>query len=117
MEVFDDVLAELHLLSKPSHIEGMKRFGINANNAVGVTIPQLRVIAKKHNKNHPMALLLWQTSIHEARILATMIDDANQVTELQMETWAADFDSWDICGQCCGNLFDKTPFAFQMAIA
>lgn len=117
MEAIDDVLAELHLLSKPSRIEGMKRFGIQTDYVIGVSIPHLRAIAKKHKKNHPMALLLWQTSIHEARILATMIDDANQVTELQMEMWAADFNSWDICDQCCGNLFDKTPFAFDKAIA
>lgn len=117
MEVIDEVLAELHLLGKASHIEGMKKFGIKPTNALGIAIPQLRAVAKNHKKDHQLALLLWQTAIHEARILATFVEDASQVTELQMETWVADFNSWDICGQCCGNVFDKTPFAFEKAIA
>jgi len=59
---------------------------------------------------------LWASGLHEARILASMIDDPRLVSEHQMETWVKDFDSWDICDQVCGNLFDKTPSAFQKAV-
>ena len=63
------------------------------------------------------ALELWDTGIHEARILATMIDDAALVTPEQMDAWVADFYAWDICDQACGNLLDRTPFAIEKAIA
>src|SRR5207302_10862395 len=83
--------------------------------ALGISIPVLRSMAKRVGKDHDLALRLWRTGIHEARLLATMIDDLGAVTEEQMEAWAADFDSWDVVDQCCGNLFDRTAFAWTKA--
>lgn len=94
----------------------MARFGINPDRALGVRIPDLRWLAKQVGTDHSLALGLWKTGIHEARILASMIDDPGAVTERQMESWAGDFDSWDLCDQCCGNLFDRTPFAYGKAV-
>lgn len=94
----------------------MARFGINPDRALGVRIPDLRRLAKQVGTDHSLALGLWKTGIHEARILASMIDDPASVTERQMESWAGDFDSWDLCDQCCGNLFDRTPFAYGKAV-
>lgn len=94
----------------------MVGFGINPDRALGVRIPDLRRLAKQVGTDHSLALGLWKTGIHEARILASMIDDPAAVTERQMESWAGDFDSWDLCDQCCGNLFDRTPFAYGKAV-
>jgi len=95
----------------------MARFGIVTGKAFGVPLPVLRLHAKSYKKDHALALELWKSGFHEARIMATMIDDYKQMTELQMEQWAGDFYSWDICDQCCSNLFDKTGFAITKAIA
>ena len=94
----------------------MARFGINPKNTYGVSIPELRKIAKKVGKNHELPEELWASEIHEARILAGMIDYPEMVSEEQMEKWVRDFDSWDVCDQCCSNLFDKTKFAHKKAI-
>jgi 3-methyladenine DNA glycosylase AlkD len=72
-------------------------------------------LAKKIGKNHVIARDLWRSGVHEARILACLIDDPRLVTQRQMEKWVADFDSWDVCDQCCSNLFDKTPHAYGKA--
>src|SRR5256886_16565101 len=72
-------------------------------------------VSKSVETNHELAQKLWKTGIHEARILASMIDDPTKVSEAQMEEWAADFDSWDVVDGCCGNLFDKTKFANRKA--
>lgn len=93
----------------------MARFGINPNNTLGVNIPTLRRLAKEIGTNHTLAGQLWKTGIHEARILAGLIDDPKAVTARQMDRWVRDFDSWDVCDQACMNLFDKTPYAFQKA--
>jgi 3-methyladenine DNA glycosylase AlkD len=93
----------------------MTRFGIETSRAFGVSVPQLRDLAKKAGRSHELAQQLWRTGIHEARILAGMIDDPVNVTEDQMEDWAKDFDSWDVVDGCCGNLFDKTEFAVRKA--
>ena len=94
----------------------MKRFGINIKYALGVRVPVLRALAKKIGKDHKLALGLWKSGIHEARILAGMIDDPLKVTEKQMEQWVKGFNSWDVCDQCCGNLFDKLPVAWEKAV-
>jgi 3-methyladenine DNA glycosylase AlkD len=112
----DEVIARLRSISNPDSLEGMGRFGINTANAYGVSIPSLRSLAKEIGKDHALAQQLWSSRIHEARILATMIDDPLKVSERQMEEWARDFDSWDVCDQCCSNLLDKTEFAHRKAV-
>ena len=92
---------------------GMARYGINVENAFGVSVYELRRMAKRLGADHDLALALWATGNHEARILACMVDDPAVVTATQMEAWAADFDSWDVCDQVTSNLFDKTPFAYD----
>jgi 3-methyladenine DNA glycosylase AlkD len=105
----------LKSLSSPEAVVGMSKFGINPENTYGISIPKLREIAKDIGKNHQLALELWKSDIHEARILASFIDEPEKVTENQLEKWVRDFDSWDVCDQVC-NLFEKTPYAYQKAI-
>ena len=116
---YSKIIKKLESLSNPKNIEGMARFGINSKNTLGISIPILRIIAKDIKKEstetHDLALKLWDSKIHEARILAGFIDEFDKVTEKQMDKWASQFDSWDVCDQICANLFDKTPFAYEKA--
>lgn len=112
----DQILTRLQSLANPDNVAGMRRYGINPHNTYGIPIPALRQIARETGKDHSLAKQLWESGIHEARILASMLDDPHKVTEQQMESWAKDFDSWDVCDQVCSNLFDRTPFAYPKAI-
>ena len=113
---YNDILKKLKELSNPKAVEGMARFGINPENTYGVSIPNLRKITKEVGKDHTLAQKLWASGIHEARILASMIDEPTAVSEEQMERWVKGFDSWDVCDQCCMNLFEKTEFAYQKCV-
>jgi 3-methyladenine DNA glycosylase AlkD len=113
---YEDILRKLRALSNPKAVEVMARFGINPEKTFGVSIPNLRRMAKEIGKNHFLAQQLWFSGIHEARILASMIDDPNQVTGKQMDSWIKDFNSWDVCDQCCMNLFSKISMAWEKAI-
>ena len=93
----------------------MARFGIQSSNSFGVSVPKLRTLAREVGRDHPLALKLWETGLHDARLLATMMVDPRQVTVDQMDKWVRDFDSWDVVDGSCGNLFDKTPFAVAKA--
>lgn len=93
----------------------MARCGINPENTLGVSIPVLRKIAGETGHSHTLASELWATGLHEAGLLASMIDDPRQVSRMQAEQWASDFDSWDLCDQCCNNLLRRTSFAFELA--
>lgn len=95
----------------------MARFGIDTRNALGVTVTELRGLARRIGRDHDLAAALWDSEIHEARILASMVDDPSLVTEAQMERWVSDLGSWDLCDQLCGNLFDRTAFVFDKALA
>ena len=107
-----EVLIELKSLSTPDHFAKLARFGINDSKAFGVKVPLLRLLAKRTGKNHELALELWDTDIHEARLLASMIENPSAIDEIQFDAWVNDFDSWDICDGCC-SLLGKTAFSFQ----
>jgi 3-methyladenine DNA glycosylase AlkD len=109
----DEVVARLRSLAQPGNLEGMARFGIPTEHALGISLPTLRNLAKEIGKDHTLAGELWGSGIHEARMLATMVDDPKQVSDGQMEAWVRDFASWDLCDQCCSNLFDRTPHAYR----
>lgn len=108
-----DVLHMLQSHAHPDNVEGMARFGMTPDARMGVSVPDMRRIAKTVGRDHALALALWETGIPEARILASMVDDPAQLTDSQMEAWVADFNSWDVCDQVCMNLFDKSPLAWQ----
>ena len=113
---YENIMRRLKDLGNPGALEGMARFGINTTAAYGVTVTELRKMAKRIGQNRNLALWLWTSGVHEARILASMIDDPDRVTERQMDAWVRDFDSWDVCDQVCSNLFDKTEFAYKKAL-
>ncbi|MFB0561957.1 MAG: DNA alkylation repair protein [Candidatus Lokiarchaeia archaeon] len=113
---YDDILRKLENLANLEAVEGMARYGITPERAYGVSIPDLRKIAKEVGKSHTLAQKLWTLNIRETRILACMIEEPKTVTEEQMEVWVKEFDYWEICDQCIMNLFDKTRFAYQKAV-
>ncbi|KYK32247.1 MAG: DNA alkylation repair protein [Thermoplasmatales archaeon SG8-52-3] len=108
-----EVINLLKSMSKPKNVEGMARYGINPKNNLGISIYKLRPLAKKIGKNHELSLQLWNSGIHDARLLAVFVEDPVEVTQEQMDNWVKDFDSWDICDQACTSLFDLTPHAWK----
>jgi 3-methyladenine DNA glycosylase AlkD len=111
-----DVVRALELLGDRSRLEGMARFGIDTSRAVGVTVTELRRFARDLGRDHELAAALWASGVHEARLLASLVDEPAMVSVAQMEAWVADLDSWDVCDGVCGNLFDRTPFALDKAV-
>lgn len=105
------ILRGLKAMKNRRNILGMARFGIRGREVLGIPIPVLRNKARDIGVDHPLALRLWDSGIHEARMLAAFIDEPSRVTPAQMERWVREFDSWDLCDQVCGNLFDRTPYA------
>lgn len=116
IQTFKQVMAKLQAQADPAVVEGLARFGSRPAQILGIKIPVLRRLAHELGRDHVLALELWDSGIHEARILASMIDVPALVTLQQMEVWVSAFDSWDVCDQVCGNLFVNTPYAYQVAL-
>ena len=113
MASVEEVLEKLKARARPDQLEGMARFAIVGKGRLGVSVPEIRRLAKEIGKDHELALELWKTGIPDARILAGMVGEPDKLTEEQMEDWVRAFDSWDVCDQVCMNLFEKTPLAVK----
>jgi 3-methyladenine DNA glycosylase AlkD len=109
---YEDIIARLKAEANPDNVAGMARFGISSTNTLGISIYTLRKWAKEIGKDHELALKLWDSAFHEARILASFIEEPEKVTEAQLERWVKDFDSWDICDQV-SELIAQTPYVMK----
>lgn len=93
------------------------KYGIHVDKAFGVSMANMKILAKKLGTHHELAIALWDTGWYEARVLASMIDDPAQITSMQMDNWCKDFDNWGICDTVCFNLFDRTPHAWMKVVS
>ena len=101
------VMAQLRAEADPARLPGMARVGIDVSRALGVSVPDIRAVAKRCGTDHELARALWHTRIHEARILATLVADPDATSDEDMESWAADLSSWDVC-DFAADLFGRT---------
>jgi 3-methyladenine DNA glycosylase AlkD len=108
-----DVLDKLQSKAQPEQLEGMAKYGMTVEQRLGVSVPDMRKLAKEIGRDHKLALDLWGTGIAEARIMAGMIGEPDKLTEEQMEDWVKGINSWDVCDQVCMNLFEKNQLAWK----
>jgi 3-methyladenine DNA glycosylase AlkD len=113
MSSVNDVLDRLWSKARPEQLQGMAKYGMTVQRRLGVSVPDMRELAKEVGKDHRLALDLWRTGIAEARIMAAMVGDPAKLTEEQMEDWVKDIDTWDVCDQVCMNLFEKSPLVWK----
>jgi 3-methyladenine DNA glycosylase AlkD len=112
---YEEVIKRLKSQSNPKAVEGMARYGINPKNNLGISVTNLRKLAREIGCDHELALQLWASEIRDARFIAATIDDPNEVTEEQLESMVLDLNSWDLCDHCCSDIFLKSNFAYKKA--
>jgi len=111
----DEVLAWLKRRGRQSNVQGMARYGIVARKAFGVSMGTMQTLQRRIGTDHDLAVQLWQSGWHEARLLAAMVGDPDWVTRREMNSWVADFESWADCDTVCFKLWDRTPYAWEKA--
>ncbi|MGB7283107.1 MAG: DNA alkylation repair protein [Candidatus Acidiferrum sp.] len=99
------VLRELKFLANPKVRAKMAYFGVRVPKAHGIPTPALHKFARQIGKDQRLAEQLWSSGVHEARILAALIGEAEKVTAAKMEHWMRDFDSWDVVDTVCCYLY------------
>jgi 3-methyladenine DNA glycosylase AlkD len=92
--------------------DGMARYAIPSDHALGVAMRDIKALGKTLGCNHELAAALWETGVYEARILASFVGDPARLTAAQMDRWCRDFDKWALCDALSFNLFDRTPHAW-----
>ncbi len=108
----ESALTWLRRHSSKRNRDGMARYAIPSEHALGVSVKDIRTLGKSLGRNHVLAATLWRSGIYEARMLSAFIDEPARVTSAQMERWCADFDNWAICDTLCFHLFDRTAHAW-----
>jgi 3-methyladenine DNA glycosylase AlkD len=111
-----DVLDKLQSKAQPEQLKGMAKYGMTVKQRLGVSVPDMRKLAKEIGRDHKLALDLWRTGIAEARIVAAMVGDPAKLTEEQMEDWVKGINSWDVCDQVCMNLFERNQLAWKKIV-
>jgi len=111
-ELVRSALAWLKRHSTRATLDGMARYAIPSDHALGVAMRDIKALGKSLGRNHALALALWPTGVYEARMLASFVGDPAQLTPAQMDQWCADFDNWALCDALSFNLFDRSPHAW-----
>ena len=107
-----DVVAWLKKSGSKKARDGMARYGLPSDHAVGISVGALKTKAKALGRDHDLAIALWKTGIYEARLLAAFVGDPARVTPAEMDRWCKDFDNWGVVDTVCFSLWDRTPHAF-----
>jgi 3-methyladenine DNA glycosylase AlkD len=100
----EEVVAALRAVADPTRLAGMSRVGIETSHALGVSVPDIRRIAKRVGIDQALATSLWGTELHEARAVAALVADPAVMTAREMAAWAADLDSWDLTDMLADTL-------------
>ena len=108
-----DALAWLERHASKATRNGMARYAIPSDHALGAGMRDIQALAKTLGHNHALASALWNTGVYEARMLTAYVADPVLVTPAQMDGWAREFDNWATCDTLCFVLFDRTPHAWR----
>lgn len=106
------ILTQLRSRSTKATLDGMARYAIPSDHALGVAMRDIKALGKALGTNHALAVALWSTGVYEARMLASFVGDPGQLTSAQMDRWCRDFDNWAFCDAMSFNLFDRSPHAW-----
>ena len=111
----EEILAKLKTMADPKQLAQEQRLGIETKDGLGISIWDLRKLAKEMGKDQELAEKLWGSGIREARLLAGYIADPQKISESTIEKWVADFNSWDLVDQV-SDAFLFSPYAYQKAM-
>ena len=114
IETAEAAIAHLTSLAEPDAREGMARFGINTDRALGLPMPVLRSTARLIGRDQVVAEGLWRSGLHEARILAALVAEPKVCDIALLDRWVEDLDSWDVTDQFCLNLVRRTADPYAM---
>lgn len=110
---FEEIIKFFNENHDENNLKTMKRLKAGSSKTYGIKMPVLRKLAKDIGTDHKLSIKLWNHGYHDSRILATLIEDPNEVTENQLDLWVHDFDNWDIVDQAYINILYYMPSAID----
>jgi len=111
MATLNEVMAELEAGGSAQTRKTYSRHGITEP-MFGVSYALLGKLQKKIKRDHALALQLWATGNHDARVLAIMIADPQAATSDQLDQWIADSNNYGLTDAIAGYAA-QTPLALE----
>jgi hypothetical protein len=93
----------------------MQEKGVNYQLNWGVSLVDLRQMAKEYGKDYELAIELWKENIRECKILATMIMPAERMLPEIVDIWVEQTQEVEIAEQAAFNLYQHLDFAPEIA--
>ena len=93
----------------------MREKGLNYHLNWGVSLVDLRQMAKEYGKDYELAIELWKENIRECKILATMIMPAERMLPEIVDIWVEQTQEVEIAEQAAFNLYQHLDFAPEIA--
>lgn len=107
-----EALQLIRAQARPEALQALARFAIGGEGRLGLSVPQMRDVARQLGRDHELALALWDTAIPDAQIVAGLIAEPAKLTLAQMDRWTQGMAAWDVCDQACNNALRKSPLAW-----
>jgi 3-methyladenine DNA glycosylase AlkD len=105
----DRILSHIRAVGANAHRQSLARLGVPVAQVCGVPTPHIRRLARELGVNQALADSLWQSCIHEARLLAVLIASPSAMPIAAIENWMSEIQSWDLCDHLCNNLLRHMP--------
>lgn len=115
-KTFRELLTRIRLMKNGETVDLMKKMGLNYRINWGASIISLRDLSRQYEKNHLLALKLWNKQWRETMIMATLLDDPALLSEEQMDYWTKSIETNELAEQAVMNLFVNSKFAFVKAL-
>lgn len=106
---YTEVMVELENCGTAQNRKVYCRHGVSAE-MFGVSYAHLGKLRKKIEVDQDLALELWSSGNHDARILATMVADAERMDDETLEQWVKDLDNY-VLTDAFSALAARTPLA------
>lgn len=115
METLSDILAELRRRGSEQTCKTYARHGIKLP-MFGVSVADLKVIAKRLNRRQEFALELFDTGNYDAMYLAGLIADGRQMSKKDLNRWASSNNCDALCGSTIPAVASESPYARELAL-
>ncbi len=114
-EKLKKIKQSFRLLMNGEANRSMREKGLNYHLNWGVSLVDLRQMAKEYGKDYELAIELWKENIRECKILATMIMPAERMLPEIVDIWVEQTQEVEIAEQAAFNLYQHLDFAPEIA--
>jgi 3-methyladenine DNA glycosylase AlkD len=90
------VLDRLRLLAEPRAAARWRRLGLDPAHCLGVPMAQVQRLARTLPRSHELARALWDLGLHEARLLAALVEEPATAEDEQLDRWVSGADHHDL---------------------